>query len=128
MIKNVKTLIKNIKAAGSVLINGTTVEVCAGDSISISGDGNQVTVGSKTATVNSSKISISITGDVERVEGIGDVKIGGNVTGDVSTSAGSIEIGGDVGGDVDSACGNVTVKGKVAGDVDVSCGNVKVGK
>ena len=72
--------------------------------------------------------SISITGDVESVDGVGDVKIGGNVTGNAHTSAGSIEVGGDVGGDVESACGGVTVKGNVAGNVDVSCGNVRIGK
>ncbi len=123
---NIKTIIRNVKAAGSVLINGNTVEIRSGENITISG--NQVTVGGQTITVDEPRINIAITGDVGSIDGVGDVDITGNVTGDIDTSSGNIEVGGDVGGDIDCACGNVTVRGQVKGDVECSCGNVKVGK
>ena len=123
---NVKTIIKNVKAAGSVLINGNTVQIQAGENIAISG--NQVKVGGKTITVDDPSITIAITGDVGSIEGVGDVNVTGNVSGDIDTSSGNIEVGGSVDGDIDCACGNVTVKGSVKGDVDCSCGNVRVGE
>lgn len=121
-----KTVISNIKTAGSVLINGNTVEVRAGENISISG--REVTVGNRSIKVDEPNISVTITGDVEKVDNVGEVNVSGNVNGDVKTSAGNVSVGGDVDGKVESSCGNVTVKGRVSGDVFCSCGNVKVGK
>ena len=123
---NIKSIIRNVKAAGSVLVNGNTVEIRSGENITISG--NQVTVGGQTITVDEPRINITITGDVGSIEGVGDVDITGNVTGDIDTSSGNIEVGGDVGGDIECACGSVTVRGQVKGDIECSCGNVKVGK
>lgn len=122
----IKAIIKNVKAAGNVLINGNTVEIRSGENITISG--NQVKVGGKTITVDDPHITIAVTGDVGSIDGVGDINVSGNVGGEINTSSGNIEVGGNVDGDIDCSCGNVTVKGHVKGDVDCACGNVKVGK
>jgi hypothetical protein len=123
---NVQSIIRNIRNAASVIVNGNTVSISAGDNIVISG--NRIQVGSQEITADGPSITIEITGDVGSVDATGTVKVTGNVTGDIDVNSGNIEVGGDVGGDIDSSCGNVTVRGSVAGDVDCSCGNVKVGK
>ena len=126
MLKSVKTFIKNIRNAGEVLINGKGIRIQAGDSIVI--NGNQIQVGGQTVTEDGPVIRIEVTGDVGSIDGVGNVTVTGNVTGDIDMSTGDIDVGGDVGGDVDCYCGNVTVKGSIGGDVDCSCGNVRIGK
>lgn len=125
MFNNIRTVIKKVKQAGNVIINGKGVHISAGDSITICG--NQVTVGETTVNCNGPRISISIEGDVGSIDGVGDVTVTGNVGGSVDTSAGNVNVGGDVGGGIECACGSITVKGNVSGDIDCSCGNVKVG-
>lgn len=123
---NVHSIIRNIRNAASVIVNGNTVSISSGDSIVISG--NRIQVGSQEITADGPSITIEITGDVGSVDATGTVRVTGNVTGDIDVNSGNIEVGGDVGGDIDSRCGNVTVRGSVSGDVDCSCGNIKVGK
>ena len=123
---NVQSIIRNIRNAASVIVNGNTVSISAGDNIVI--NGNRIQVGSQEITADGPSITIEITGDVGSVDATGTVRVTGNVTGDIDVNSGNIEVGGDVGGDIDSSCGNVTVRGSVAGDVDCSCGNIKVGK
>jgi len=54
----------------------------------------------------------------------GDVRVDGEVTGDVSSGFGEIEINGPVGGDVEAGFGDVWIYAPVGGDVDVGHGDV----
>lgn len=68
---------------------------------------------------------ISVKGDCGRVKSAsGDVKITGNVTGDVSAQSGEIEIGGNVGGSVSTQTGDVKC-GTVSGSVKTTTGDIR---
>ncbi|MBA4115722.1 MAG: hypothetical protein H0X71_04650, partial [Rubrobacter sp.] len=54
----------------------------------------------------------------------GDVRVEGEVEGDVSSGFGDIEINGPVGGDVEAGFGDVWIYAPVGGNVDVGHGDV----
>lgn len=54
----------------------------------------------------------------------GDVRVEGEVKGDVSSGFGDIEVNGPVGGDVEAGFGDVWVNAPVGGEVDVGHGDV----
>jgi len=107
-----------------IIVNGTTVEVPDGSSVSLV-DGKLI--------VNDKGTDIKLTNDmkIEVIGGLinlkaerGSVVVKGDVQGYVD-AAGNVEVTGNVGGKVDSS-GNVTC-GNVQGDVDAG-GNVTCGK
>lgn len=107
-----------------IVVNGTTVEVPDGSSVSLV-DGRLI--------VNDKNTDIKLTNDmkIEVIGGLinlkaerGSVVVHGDVTGYVD-AAGNVEVKGSVGGKVD-ASGSVTC-GNVQGDVDAG-GNVMCGK
>ncbi|MGH3146676.1 MAG: hypothetical protein ACRDTR_12850, partial [Rubrobacter sp.] len=56
----------------------------------------------------------------------GDVRVEGNVTGDVHSALGDVYVNGRVGGSVNSGLGDIMVRAPVAGDVDAGFGDVRV--
>ncbi len=68
---------------------------------------------------------IQVTGDAHVVESSsGDVHVGGNVSGSVSTSNGDIHVKGDVGGNASTSNGNITAD-YIEGSGTTTMGNIK---
>ena len=106
----------------SIIIgNGNVV---SGRSIVIN-NGKIIVDGKNVELPDEKTINITIHGDLEslRVDSCDEVKIDGNVSGDVHISQGRASIGGEVVGDVHVSQGNVDC-GNVKGDVSVSMGNI----
>ena len=109
----------NFKSGGSVVINGKTY---AGGSICINGD--SITVdGSVVDTMPDKQITVTVHGDVRKLEtSSGDVRVTGSV-GDVKTVSGDVVINGDVDGDVGTVSGDVKSH-KIVGNVKTVSGSV----
>lgn len=103
-----------------IVVNGKNVTV--GRSVVISG--GKVIVDGTDITPDTKEISITVEGDVESldVEACGTVQVNGN-TGPVRSQAGNIRIGGDVHGDVKSQAGSI-VCGNVSGNVKTLAGSI----
>lgn len=110
--------------AGSVNINGVSY---SGDSVVISSS-SMVIVNGKVVSDGAlvPPIHVTITGDVERIEGaMADVTVSG-WAGSVETMSGSVRCG-SVAGDVETMSGDVTC-GDVAGSVSTMSGDVRMGR
>lgn len=121
----VNTFGMNIASIGSMSMNGK--RVCLGAdtmSVNIYVNGEKV----KTETVKSDcQLAVNVDGyvvDSVRIEGSGNIKVDGNVGGNVSTVSGDIEVSNIIKGSVSSVSGNV-VCGNVSGNVTTVSGNVK---
>ena len=90
-------------------------------------DGNTITAGSKTFNCTGKTITIVVQGDCGTVKNVNNVRIEGDVEGDVTSSAGDIEIHGDVEGNVKAMAGNIEIGGDVEGNVSTMCGNIRHG-
>jgi hypothetical protein len=111
-----------LKASSSITIDGRTFQ---GDCVTINGD--QVFVD---GVLQDGKlvgpISITITGDVDRLDcATGNVDVHGTV-GDVKTMSGDVDCGA-VSGGVTTMSGDVTC-GDVAGNVKSMSGDIRMGK
>jgi hypothetical protein len=111
-----------LKAGSSITIDGRSF---SGTSVTINGD--QVFVD---GVLQDGKlvgpISISITGDVDRLDcTVGKVEVNGTV-GDVKTMSGDVDCGAVTGG-VTTMSGDVTC-GDVAGNVKSMSGDIRMGK
>ena len=93
---------------GKITVDGRPLEELMGDSnpkekvvnITIDGDVERLDVDICQ--------TIHVTGDAKRIKtNSGDIKIDGDVDGDVQANCGSIEIGGDVEGDCRANCGSI---------------------
>ena len=85
----------------------------------------QVIIDGVDVTPDSKIVNITVTGDVRNIEGsFSDIKIEGNVTGEVNTGSGDIEIGGNVGGSVKTGSGDVEIGGSVFGSVRTGSGDI----
>jgi len=70
--------------------------------------------------------NVTVNGNTKDVKATsGEVKITGNVEGNVNTASGDVEIGGSIYGSVTTASGDVSVKGCVNGAVKSLSGDVK---
>jgi hypothetical protein len=96
---------------GTININGQTIEVPPGSSVSVDGEGNVIIDGQPYGG-KSNDIKIEVIGN-----GLINLKV----------QRGSVKVTGDVGGDVDAGgsvtCGNVG--GKVDAGGSANCGDVK---
>ena len=73
-------------------------------------------------------VNITVVGDVNSIKNeCGEVKVTGNVSGDVSTMSGDIDIANGVGGNVTSTSGDIKC-GNVAGNVKTVSGDVNCSK
>lgn len=106
-----RNIFKCISNKGKVTINGKTYtgSVCIGDNNVIYSNGKEV------GSIQNRNISISIVGDVEKIETQGSIDIKGNV-GEIKTQ-GSIDVSGDVKGNI-KTMGPVNVGGNVAGYIN----------
>lgn len=109
-------------SAGTITINGQTIETRNG-SVIISG--NKIYVDGKNVTPDAKEISISVDGDVNRVEcdACLTISVTGNVH-DIKSTSGDVKIDGDVAGDISTMSGDVVVGGDVAGDLNTMSGDV----
>lgn len=111
----------------SVSINGRTINVPAGKSISIVN--NEIWVDGRPASFDGFEdtkvFNIVIHGDVENISGeVASVTVHGNA-GSVSTMSGDAIIEGDVNGNVKTMSGDVKVKGNVTGNVKSMSGDIR---
>ena len=106
---------------GKIIIDG--VEHKSDDkiiNITIDGDIDNFNIDS----CNDIKITGNVKGNVN--SGIGDVKCG-DVTGDVTSSTGDVSCG-NIQGNVKTSTGDVTCEGNIYGDVKTSTGDIKYKK
>lgn len=108
---------------GNVSINGNNI---TGNNITVIGkkvyvDGQELTEYNDSKVVN-----ITITGDVDSIEGGNNIDVYGNVN-KLTSSSGNINIRGSVHCSVKSSSGDITVEKEISGDVETSSGNVKAG-
>lgn len=105
---------------GKIIINGTEF---IGECLSIVND--IVTIDGKTVSVNVSEktINITIEGNCGAIQnGVGDITIKGNVTGDVKTGVGNIDSG-DILGQAKTGTGDITCD-DIGGDCRTGCGDI----
>jgi len=105
----------------TVTINGVTIT--AGRSIKIAN--NRVIIDGEDVTPDAKQITIQVNGNVERlnVDVCEVVTIAGDAV-SVQTTSGDINVGGNVGGSVSSVSGDIDC-GSIAGDVSTVSGDIK---
>lgn len=106
-----RNIFKCINNNGKVTINGITYtgSVYIDDNNIIYSNGKEV------GSIQNRNISISVVGDVEKIETQGSIDIKGNV-GEIKTQ-GSIDVSGDVKGNI-KTMGPVNVGGNVTGHIN----------
>ena len=73
--------------------------------------------------------TLEIEGNVAEVRPMsGNVKITGNVEGNVNVTHGDVAVGGDVRGKAETLSGDIHIKGSVGGKVRTLSGDVSIGK
>lgn len=93
------------KVKGKVVINGVEY---SGSNININSSGSVTIDGSIVSTVSDKVINIVVQGDCDSVDtSSGDIKVWGNVNGNVNASSGDIDVEGDVKGNVNTSSGDV---------------------
>lgn len=110
-----------LSSNSSVTINGKTY---VGRNITI--NGNKVSVDGNVVE-EAVNIYINVTGNVEKINTTGDIKVHGNV-GSAETGAGDIVIEGNVSGNVETGAGDIVIKGNVAGEVSTCAGSIHHGR
>lgn len=80
-------------------------------------------------TTEEKNINISIQGDVDslHVDACSKLDVTGNVK-KLSTTSGDIKIGGNVEGGITSVSGDVTIKGNITGNIQTVSGDVSSGE
>lgn len=104
--------------ASSVIINGKSY---SGSTIEIDGAGNVVVDGKISSPPQLGPITITVNGNVDQLETVGDVTVAGNV-GSVRTVSGDVQCG-DVTGNIQNVSGDVNCKA-VAGNVTTVSGDI----
>lgn len=105
--------------SSKISINGFTY---SGKSINIKN--NKILIDGVDVTPNDKIINIIVSGnaDIIQVDACDTVKVAGDVE-KLTVSAGNVDIGGDVYGNVETSAGNIQC-GNVEGNVDASAGNI----
>lgn len=109
----------------TIVINGVTIR----DGRNIMVCNGRVIVDGKDITPDAKDISISVNGNIDRIEADICQKI--SVTGDVgsvATQSGDVEVGGNIKGSVQTMSGNVDCSGSVAGNISTMSGKIKCRK
>jgi DUF4097 and DUF4098 domain-containing protein YvlB len=111
----------------TVTVNGQTIEVPDGSSVSVSDRKVVVNGQVRFATGAGEQVRVEITGPCGPVTaGAGDVTVTGHVAGSVKTGAGDVKCG-PVTGNIETSAGDVTVTGGVGGFVRTTAGDVHCG-
>lgn len=112
-------------ARSTIIINGMTITA---DARSISVRDGKVHIDGRDVTPDAKEVSISIVGNVERldVDACSKVSVTGDV-GSVKTMSGDVEVGGNVTGNVGTMSGSVRCDGSIGGNVSSMSGDIKSG-
>jgi hypothetical protein len=105
----------------TIKINGITIT--GSNIVNING---RVLVDGKDITPDAKEITISVNGNIEKLEAAACLKI--SVTGDVGrikTLSGDVEVSGSVNGNVETMSGDVDCGGSIAGSVKTISGDIK---
>lgn len=104
----------------NININGENI---TGRSITI--NNNRVIIDGVDHTPDSKIITITVTGDVDKIDASsGDVTVNGN-SGGISTMSGDVDVTGNVDGSVKTMSGDVDCSGSISGNVSTLSGDIK---